>query len=416
MKPTTPQPDEPSSGESQNVVDSDSRTREIDFTELETPAELAPPKREVADTASGADDALPAIDRVRPVRPPLVPRVAWLVLALTAALLVLGAAGLVAVNRAALVRVPDVKGQDVGVATNLLAQVGLEGHVAERRFSARPQDEVLAQTPVGGSELPEGEVVELIVSAGTEELVMPDVVGDGLALAQGAIEARGLVIDIAQVPSDEVSGTVLSTTPAAGTIVRSGDVVRVEVATSLVGGATLQPYIMLGKTFVIDPGPSGSFKSDVTLDIARRVRGLLEAAQARVIVTRSGTSSSTTAEDRAKVAEDTSATAGVGVSLRTSGNGGRTVSGPLEPLTLRESARPLVKQLDLQLGESAPPSSTKPKSDEKVLTDVTYPWARVSIGSTSDADDKAAFADPEWLDRVAKAIYTALGEEYGVKE
>jgi len=338
----------------------------------------------------------------------------WLVIALASVLVVLAVAGIIAVNRASLVRVPTVAGRSVGIANNMLAQVGLEGRVAERRFSPRPQDEVLSQTPAAGARLPEGDRVELVVSAGTEELVMPDVIGDGIALARGAVEARGLVLDIQSVPSDEPSGTVISTTPAAGTVVRSGDIIRMEVAASLVGGATLQPYIMLGKTFVIDPGPASGLDSDVTLDIARRLRALLEASQARVVVTRSSAAASVS--DRAKAAEATSGTAGVGISVRASGTGGRTVAGPLEPLDLLEASRPLVNSIDEQLDETVPPSSKKPKADEKVLADVAYPWARASIGSAEKAQDKSAFSDPDWLDRVAKALYTGLGEVYGIKE
>ncbi len=415
MKPVNPQSDEPSSTPPGDSDDPIASPREIDFAQLETPAELLPPRRETSSGAfDSADDDIAPIERERPVRPPLVPRVVWLLVALAFALVALGIAAVVTVNRAALVRVPTVTGQSVGIANNMLAQVGLKGRVAERRFSPRPPEEVLAQTPAAGSRVPEGDSIDLVVSGGTEELVMPDVIGDGIALARGSLEARGLVVEIEAVPSDEPSGTVIDTTPASGTVVRSGDVIRVEVAASLVGGATLQPYIMLGKTFVIDPGPASSLKSDVTLDIARRLRALLEASQARVVVTRSSAAASV--DDRSQAAEATSATAGVGISVRLSGPGGRTVAGPLKPLDLLEASRPLVNALDEQLDDSVPPSSKTPKADEKALGDVTYPWARVSIGSVTKAQDKSAFSDPDWLDRVAKSLYTALGEVYGIKE
>lgn len=415
MKSKNQHSDEPSSALSGDSDDPIHSGREIDFAELETPAELLPQRRGTTSDASTSDEEpLAPIERDRPQRPPLVPRLVWLLVALAFALLALGIAAVVTVNRAALVRVPTVTGQSVGIANNMLAQVELKGRVAERRFSPRPPDEVLAQTPAAGSRVSKGGIIDLVVSGGTEELVMPDVIGDGLALARGSLEARGLVVEIEAVPSDEPSGTVLDTTPASGTVVRSGDVIRVEVATSLVGGATLQPYIMLGKTFVIDAGSAASYKSDVTLDIARRLRALLEASQARVVVTRSG--AATAADDRAKAAEGASASAGVGISLRASGPGGRTVTGPLEPLDLLEASRPLVSALDEQLESNVPPSTKKPTGDEKVFNDVTYPWARVSIGSVTKARDKSAFSDPDWLDRVAKSIYTGLGEVYGIKE
>ena len=75
---------------------------------------------------------------------------------------------------------------------------------------------------------------------------MPDVVGNGLALAKGTLEDRGLIVIVEPVISDTASDTVLSTTPAAGAMVRTGDTVRLQVATSSTPGVDLQPYSLQG--------------------------------------------------------------------------------------------------------------------------------------------------------------------------
>jgi N-acetylmuramoyl-L-alanine amidase len=40
---------------------------------------------------------------------------------------------------------------------------------------------------------------------------------------------------------------------------------------------------------------------------------------------------------------------------------------------------------------------------------------RVQLGSATDGNDKVTFADPDWADKVARAIYKALGQLYGQK-
>lgn len=393
--------------------------REIDFFGMETPDELrltqaTPPTTPAAVMPSFT--APPGLDRPRPERPPVIPRIAWIIVAAALTVVVLGVAAWLMTIASSVVIVPDVVGKSMGEATTNLAQTGLRAAVAERRFSAQPEGEVLEQIPAASTQLSRGEAVQLVVSAGTEELVMPDVIGDGIALARGVLEERGLVVTIEMVPSDAASDTVIMTTPASGTIVRSGDIIRIQVAAPLSGGATLQPYLLSGLTFFIDPAPVPKGEKDYTMEVARRVRSLLEASGATVELSRSGKATGKTETERATSAVTTSATAGIGLSVRARGKGGRTVSGPAQNAPGGPTARIFVRSLVNELASSAPPAAEEAGVTDKVFLATDYPWARVGLGALDDRSDKSSLEDPAWLDRIAASIYQSVGEVFGTKE
>lgn len=358
---------------------------------------------------------LPALDRPRPERDRFVPR--WVYIAVAAAIVVLAlvAGGVVWYANASEVDVPDVTGVQLEVARTRLEAVGLEVQVEDRRFSAAPRDEVLGQSPSAGATLRRGSLVRLVISAGTEEIVMPDVVGDGLNLARAELERRGLVVIVDAVPSDVPSDTVLGTTPAPGAIVRTGDTVRVTVAAPVGGSGGLSPYNMQGLGIVIDPAPTGT-ATDTTMEVARRLRSLLEASGATVNVLRSATDTSAADPVRAQAAQTATGTIAIGLSVAPSGPAGRVVSIPVTgtPDALQRSQL-LASSITSQLATVAPPVRSQTSSNEMVLQATRLAWARIVLGSVAAREDQTRFNDPAWADQMARAIYTSLGELYGVR-
>ncbi len=87
--------------------------------------------------------------------------------------------------------VPKLVGLELGVAKSRAATERLEVVVAEKRFSALPADTIIEQSPAAGTTLRRGDTVTVVISAGTEEFAMPDVVGDGLLLARGSARGQG---------------------------------------------------------------------------------------------------------------------------------------------------------------------------------------------------------------------------------
>lgn len=398
---------------SENNPNNEVTSSGADFAKMETPDELKP-RVPVGDRDMREEEYPPPVERQRPVRPPLVQKRVWVALAVVLGAVLVGTLAAIWLTAAQRVVVPDVVGVDVGVARTRLAQIGLEATIVEERFSAEPIGEVLEQRPGVGAKLKRGRPVGLVVSAGTEEFVMPDVIGDGLTLARGTLEAKGLVVEVEVVTSDQSSDTVLASTPAAGALVRIGDTVRLQVATPRAQSTNLRPYRLQGLAVTIDPAPSPRENVDVPLEIARRLRALLEASDATVVVLRSSGATATSDADRAQAAIQTSSTVAIGLSVNASGPAGRSVAAPLRAST--PSPMQLRDAIASQLATAVPPAVVTTATVDPVLGMLTVPWARVTLGSYSARNDETAFSDPNWADDVARAIYVGIGEVFGSRE
>lgn len=385
----------------------------LDFSTLETPDELLPHAFTPDVTALQLP---PAIDRDRPVRSPILPAWVWPALATLVLVIAIGVATWFVAAAAAQVEVPDVTGRSYGLARTMLAQKGLEATIVERRFSALPVDQVLSQTPVPSTTLRRGDAVMLVVSAGTEETLLPDVIGDGIILARGTLESLGLVVVVDSVQSEEASDTVLGTMPAPGTVVRSGDVVRVQVSAPLTDGALLQPYDMQGISVTIDPVPLSDQTPDIALEVSRRLRSLLEASGATVTVLRGTNADDTDDAARARQARRTNPTVAIGVSAEGAGAGGRSIAPRSDEGTTSALSAQLSAEATRRLAEVASPAVETSGSVDAVFRRLEAPWIRVGLGSFADPADKSAFGDPRWADRVARAIYAAVGEVFASED
>ncbi len=311
---------------------------------------------------------------------------------------------------------------DQVAAATRLQELGLRLKVGDRRFSATViRGSVVDQTPAAGAKVDEGTDVIVAVSAGSEAFAMPDVVGFTLSKARTTLRSRGLSVTIQSTQSDKPQGTVLASFPSPGVTVSTGDKVRITVAA---GGASengLLPTDLTGRTFVIDPAPVGVVgQPDTTMDVARRLRALLEASGARVIVTRevtdSGDAVSTLA--RSRRARETSATALVGFATVQSGTPGLAVLSVPASITTQafflESAS-LAAAATKALKETFNAVEAATASNDPIVTASGLPAFRVRLGSTGTAADRLLFADPQWADDVARSVYRAIGSVYRTK-
>jgi eukaryotic-like serine/threonine-protein kinase len=157
------------------------------------------------------------------------------------------------------VRVPDVVGTTSSEATKTLGDAGFEVNVVAVP-SDRPSGQVVAQSPSAGSEADEGSTVRLNVAqkaAATtttettateststetsteptqttptpEPATVPDVVGKELADAARAFNDEGLKVAVAYVPSQEPRGQVVAQAKPAGTELKEGDTVQLNIST-----------------------------------------------------------------------------------------------------------------------------------------------------------------------------------------
>jgi serine/threonine-protein kinase len=155
----------------------------------------------------------------------------WIVLALLIAALVGGAFLLVGERNK--VAVPGVIGAPAGQARTLLEQRGFQVNV-DRKKSTLPVDQVIQQDPGAGAKVKKGSTVNLTVSDGPPDAVVPDVEDLPLRVALRQLRKKGFVPDINQEPSDTVKkGLVVATTPAGGTVLAQGERVRVDVSSGI---------------------------------------------------------------------------------------------------------------------------------------------------------------------------------------
>lgn len=129
------------------------------------------------------------------------------------------------------VAVPDVEGLTARAAGRALRRAGLEVEVRVAHTEDAPGT-VLAQEPPAGASVDPGDVVRLEISAGPATVTrdVPDLVGLTLSSAQRMLHRLELRSTIVRVESSEPAGVVVAQTPAAGTKLRSGGVIRLRVS------------------------------------------------------------------------------------------------------------------------------------------------------------------------------------------
>jgi eukaryotic-like serine/threonine-protein kinase len=152
----------------------------------------------------------------------------WLLAVLVAA------AGLAAVllltNRAQQVTVPNVVGTDQAVAQAKLRQEGFQTD-STPKTSDQPKGRVIGQDPSGDTKADKGSTVTLTVSAGPEQVAVPQVVGLTLKSAQGRLQNAGLESSQREENSTTVEkGRVISASPGEGEKVDKGSQVTLVVS------------------------------------------------------------------------------------------------------------------------------------------------------------------------------------------
>lgn len=94
---------------------------------------------------------------------------------------------------------------------------------------AAPAGSVLAQSPVPGSPVEEGSAVDIVISAGRQDV--PSVVGEEEQVATARLSQAGFTVEIAFQASETVpAGIVLEQVPRAGTRASAGTTIRLTVS------------------------------------------------------------------------------------------------------------------------------------------------------------------------------------------
>lgn len=157
--------------------------------------------------------------------------------------------GLIVSKGRELAQVPDVRGQTQAGAAAVLAQRNLEaGTLREEYDPVTPVGLVLGQEPAPRTQVPAGTKVALVLSLGPppQPVVVPDLAGKDLAVAQSELTALGLELGgISEEPSNIYGvGKVVRTDPPLGTTVQEGDSISLIVSQGPLAEAELVTFTL----------------------------------------------------------------------------------------------------------------------------------------------------------------------------
>ena len=128
------------------------------------------------------------------------------------------------------ITVPDLVNKQLADAARLLAENGLKGERINVNDAA-PIGTVIAQQPQSPSAVRRGSTVKLTVSMGPQRVAVPDVKNKTQDEASKMLTDAGFNVAIQQKEDDKVpEGSVISTTPAAGTKAPKGSTVTMVVS------------------------------------------------------------------------------------------------------------------------------------------------------------------------------------------
>ncbi len=117
---------------------------------------------------------------------------------------------------------------------NLLAANMTVGTVTQQSSATVPAGSVISQNPAGGTSLPQGSAVNLVVSSGPPPpmTTVPNVVGQAQATAEANLIAANLVVGTVTQQSSETvpAGSVISQSPVIGTSVPENSAVNLVVS------------------------------------------------------------------------------------------------------------------------------------------------------------------------------------------
>ena len=156
---------------------------------------------------------------------------------------------------AGMVQVPDVTGDEYGIAVQKLEKLGFEV-IRENQFSSSvPPDHVISQSVAADVEVkPEQTTITLVISKGKNPrskhhmIKLPDLKDYSLKQAQEFAHKHGLTLQVSSAYSSKVKkGMIISMSPAAGTQVPRGSTISVNVS----GGAKKERDLTAIKNFTV---------------------------------------------------------------------------------------------------------------------------------------------------------------------
>ncbi len=123
--------------------------------------------------------------------------------------------------------VPNLLNMTQAQAEQRLQDAGLELGAVDRKASEDvPKGRVITQDPDPGEFRAEGSKVDITLSTGKPDVVVPDVLGQDKVTARQTLEDQGLKVRLVKEESDEAAGIVINSDPRPATQVSAGTLVK----------------------------------------------------------------------------------------------------------------------------------------------------------------------------------------------
>ena len=169
--------------------------------------------------------------------------------------------GIVAAN-AATVKLPQLVGLKIESATRLLTTLKVTPQTTVVP-SEKPKGTVLSQEPSEGAKLAPGEPVQLTIAKGPNLVAVPALRGLAQAKAVAQLQALGLTAVTHEVNSAETPNTVVAQSPAAGTKLKPGTKVNVNVSSAAASQVTVPSVVGLNESDALAAIQQAGLKADL---------------------------------------------------------------------------------------------------------------------------------------------------------
>jgi serine/threonine-protein kinase len=227
-------------------------------------AAVVPPPLDPEAPAPPADTPPAAVPAAGP--PPKKKQPWWIWLLAILAVVMLGAMGFLAARllggigpenepspSAEVFSLPNWVGDPIASVRADALELGLNLDEVPEFDEDVPEDEVISTDPESGADVQEGDTITVVVSSGQETVEVPTLVGQTRTEANVTLTQADLVLGaVTQEPSDQPEGTVIRSTPAAGTTVDVGSQVDIVLSS----GPTPTPVPTPTPTPVPTPTPT----------------------------------------------------------------------------------------------------------------------------------------------------------------
>jgi len=132
--------------------------------------------------------------------------------------------------------VPNLIGLELQEAGRILETLGLETGTVSGEYSEEfTEDHIIMQDPSSGELTTAGESVDIIISTGSQIVIIPNIIGFDYIFASNHLESIGINVMTSKIPlTGEITqpGLVVSVIPQPGTSIKAGSTVELNISTS----------------------------------------------------------------------------------------------------------------------------------------------------------------------------------------